>query len=61
MGLGMGPDGNGKSRPHRSTNPGPSSPFWVAVLTVLSRSPSIIQRSISYRIFTVLFRFRKVC
>jgi hypothetical protein len=37
VGLGAGLDRSGKSRPHRGSNPGPSSLQWVAILTMLSR------------------------
>jgi hypothetical protein len=37
MGHRAGLDGCGKSRPHRNSIPGPSSPYRVAIQTELSR------------------------
>ena len=37
MGTRAGLDGCGKSRPHRDSIPGPSSPYRVAIPTELSR------------------------
>jgi len=39
VGLRAGLDGRGKSRPHRDSIPGPSSPHGVAIPTELSRAP----------------------
>jgi hypothetical protein len=38
VGPRAGLDRCGKSRPHRNSIPGPSSPYPVAILTELSRS-----------------------
>ena len=40
VGPKAGVDGCGKSRPHRDSIPGPSSPQRVAIPTALSRSPT---------------------
>ena len=37
VGPSAGLDGRGKSRPHRDSIPGPSSPYRVAIPTELSR------------------------
>jgi len=39
LGLGAVLNGHGKFRSNRLSNPGPSSPLWVAIPTVFSLSP----------------------
>ena len=47
VGRRAGLDGCGKSRPHRDSIPGPSSPWRVAIPTALSRSTHLRIRRVS--------------